>query len=85
MLLQSHMRMSQNQIFTTDGWQTPTVVDSHTHTPHPKKIGLRHDQAIEVLMIVILFFTAEDREKGAYETRHILSHRLGSQQRVCAA
>lgn len=46
-----------------DGCQTPTAAHSHTHTAHPKKIGLSPKQAIEVMTIMILSFTGEDRER----------------------
>lgn len=53
-----------------DGWQTPTVVHSYTHRARRKKIGLSHKQAIEVLMIMILFFIGEDREREPERQTH---------------
>lgn len=78
---QTPLLLLQSQIFAlvpepkahsgaADGWQTPTVVHSHTHTARPKKIGLSHKRAIEVLTIMILFFTGEDREREPERHTH---------------
>lgn len=78
---QTHPLLLQSQIFglvpepkthsgAADGWQTPTFVHSHTHTARPKKIGLSRKQAIEVLTIMILFFTGEDREREPERRTH---------------
>lgn len=78
--------MSQNRkthSSSADGWQTLTVVHSHTHTARPKKIGLSHKQAIEVLMIVILFFTWEDGEREPERQTHTESQITQSAERTC--
>lgn len=66
-----------------DGWQTPTVVHSHTHTARPKKIGLSRKQAIEVLTIMILFFTGEDREREPERRTHTESQIRESAESMC--
>lgn len=68
-----------------DGLQTAAVVHSKTLTACPKKIGLSHKQAIEVLTIIILSFTLQDQETARETDTYILSHRLASQQRISAA
>lgn len=42
-------------------WLADTSIYPHTQAALPKKIGLSHKQAIEVLMIMILSFTTENR------------------------
>lgn len=61
----------KTQRHTPDGWQTPTFVYSHTRTALPKKIGLSHKQAIEVLTIVIPSFSGEDTERKPQRQSHI--------------
>lgn len=66
------LHLSQNQKLSgaADSWWTPTVVHSQTHTARPKKIGLSHKQAFEMLMIMILFFTGEDRQREPERQTH---------------
>lgn len=76
-------RTKKTHSSSADGWQTLTVVHSHTHTARPKKIGLSHKQAIEVLMIVILFFTWEDGEREPERQTHTESQITQSAERTC--
>lgn len=51
-------------------WLADTNIYPQTHAALPKKIGLSHKQAIEVLMIMILSFTMENREREPERQTH---------------
>lgn len=74
MLLQTQIFSLVRELKThsgaADSWQTAAVECSHTLTARPKKIGLSHKQAIEVLTITILSFTRQDREREHERQTH---------------
>lgn len=87
LLLQSQIfaLIPEPQIYSgaRDGCQTPADAHSHTHTEHPKKIALSHKQAIEVLTIMILSFTGEDREREPERQTHTESQISWSAENNC--